>query len=529
MQETTPYPRRWWTLAVLCLSLLIIGLDNTILNVALPTLVVDLSASASQLQWIVDSYVLVFAGLLLVAGNIGDRFGRKRALDFGLLVFAAGSILSAYAGSANQLIATRALMGIGGAFIMPSTLSILTNIFPPRERPRAIAIWTATAGVAIPFGPVIGGWLLEHFWWGSIFLVNIPIALLAIAAGWLLIPESRDPQAAGLDPVGAILSIVGLATLLYAIIEAPSEGWTSPATIIALIAATLILGAFAFWEARVERPLLDVHLFKNPRFGAAVLSISLVFFALFGSMFFITQYLQFVLGYTALEAGIRIIPVALGIMTAAPASAKLAEHFGTKRVVAAGLTIVAVGLIVMSTVSTKSGYERILIALPVIGFGMGMTMAPATESVMGSVPKANAGVGSAVNDTARQVGGALGVAVLGSLLSTSYSSSMSETAASLPAPLAGPVRDSVGAAVQIAQQLSGDQGELLRLTAFSAFVDAMSLTVLVAAGVALLGTLSALLWLPAREHATDTEDSEDQSESAAAPARIRQREESLHS
>ena len=504
--ERKPYERRWWALIVLCASLLIIGLDNTVLNVALPTLVRDLSATASELQWIVDSYVLVFAGMLLTAGSLGDRFGRKRALNFGMLIFVLGSFLSAYSGSGSQLIASRALMGFGGAFIMPSTLSILTNIFPPNERGRAIAIWTAAAGVAVPLGPVLGGWLLEHFWWGSVFLINVPIVVIALIAGFFLLPESKDPEHSSLDPIGAVLSIAGLGVLLYGIIEAPNYGWLSLRSWIAFLAGTLLLAAFAYWEWRNPRPMLNTRFFRNPRFSAASFSIALVFFALFGSMFFLTQYLQVVLGYSTLQAGIRITPVALGILIGAPASVRLVRILGSKLVVAGGLSIVAIGLFIMSRSTPTTGYALIGFSIPIIGLGMGLTMAPATDSIMGSVPRENAGIGSAVNDTTRQVGGALGVAVLGSVLSTSYSSRIGDLASALPQPQASMVRDSIGAAAQVAQRVGGFDGNLLMSGANSAFIHAMDVTLVTAAAVAMVGALITLAFLPSREQVEEVEE-----------------------
>ncbi|MDQ3876813.1 MAG: DHA2 family efflux MFS transporter permease subunit, partial [Actinomycetota bacterium] len=325
---TQTYDKRWWALGVLCFSLLVIGLDNTILNVALPTLVRDLHASASQLQWMVDAYVLVFAGLLLTAGALGDRYGRKLALYVGMGLFGAGSIASAWSGSANALIATRALMGIGGAAIMPSTLSILTNIFPPKERGRAIGIWAAVAGLGIVVGPVIGGYLLDHFWWGSVFLINVPIVAIAIISGFFLVPESRDPEARPLDPVGAVLSIGGLTALLYAIIEAPDKGWTSGQILTSFVIAGVFIAIFLAWELRTRYPMLDIRFFENPRFSAASMSITMVFFALFGSIFLLTQHLQFVLGYTPLQAGFRLMPVAT-LVVAAPISARVAEKLGS--------------------------------------------------------------------------------------------------------------------------------------------------------------------------------------------------------
>jgi EmrB/QacA subfamily drug resistance transporter len=496
------YERRWWTLGVLVFSLLLIGLDNTILNVALPTLVRDLRATASQLQWIVDAYTLVFAGLLLTAGSLGDRFGRKRALQTGLLVFLAGSLASAFSGSAGVLIASRTLMGMGAAFIMPSTLSILTNVFPAGERGRAIGIWAGASGLGIAIGPVTGGWLLEHFWWGSVFLINLPIVAVALATGRFLVPESRDPNATPLDPVGAGLSVAGLTALLYAIIEAPSHGWTDGTILASFAAAAVLLGVFITWERRAAHPMLDVRLFENRRFTAASTSIALVFFAMFGSIFFLTQYLQFVLGYDALQAGVRIIPVALGLVPAAPLSARLAERVGTKLVVATGLATVALALGLLSTASTSSGYGLVAATLVILGAGMGLAMTPATDSIMGALPLAKAGVGSAVNDTTRQVGGALGVAVLGSLLSSSYGPRMTGAMHGLPAAAVKAASDSVGAATELAARIGGRAGHALLALSHSAFISAMDSTLVVAAAVALAGAIVSLCFLPARAEPT---------------------------
>jgi EmrB/QacA subfamily drug resistance transporter len=496
MDAETIHRRRWWTLGVMALSLLVIGLDNTILNVALPTLVRELGASASQLQWMVDAYILVFAGLLLTMGAIGDRFGRKRALSIGLLLFGLGSLGAAFSGSANMLIATRAAMGIGGALIMPSTLSIITNVFSGAERGRAIAAWAAVSGLGIIGGPVLGGWLLEHFWWGSVFLVNVPIVLVAVLAGYFLVPESKDPNATPLDPVGAGLSIAGLSALVYAIIEAPANGWTDPLILAAFAIAAVLLGWMVWWELRTPHPMLQMSFFRNPRFSAASASITLVFFAMFGTVFLIAQYLQFVLGFSPFEAGLRVMPVAT-LIVAAPLSARLTEKVGSKIVVTTGLVIVAIALTVISGVEVDGGYGRVALALSIMGFGMGMTMAPATDSIMGSLPLAKAGVGSAMNDTTRQVGGALGVAVLGSVLASTYSAAMTPLVTALPPPAAELALDSVGGAARVAAEI-GEAGAALVRAAASAFVDGMGNAALVAAGVALAGAMVAAVFLPAR-------------------------------
>jgi EmrB/QacA subfamily drug resistance transporter len=504
MDAETIHRRRWATLMVLSLSLVIIGLDNTILNVALPTLVRELGATASQLQWMVDAYILVFAGLLLTMGALGDRFGRKLALTVGLVIFGLSSVAAAFSDSANTLIGARAVMGVGGALIMPATLSIVTNVFEGRERGRAIAVWAGVAGLGIILGPVIGGWLLEHYWWGSIFLINVFVVVVAVVAGAFLVPESKDPEATPLDPLGAVLSIAGLVALVFAIIEAPDRGWTDPLVVGAFIVAVLVLSAFLWWEAHTEHPMLQLTFFENPRFSAASIAITLVFFAMFGTVFLNTQYLQFVLGYTPLEAGLRVMPVATMIV-AAPLSARLTERFGSKVVVASGLTIVAVALSVLATITIDTGYGRVALALAILGAGMGTAMAPATDSIMGSLPLAKAGVGSAMNDTTRQIGGALGVAILGSILASSYGAAMDPVVSQLPGPAADVASDSIGGATAVAAQI-GEAGAGLIQAASEAFIDGMNSAVWVAVGVALLGAIVTWAYLPAQPGVMATSD-----------------------
>jgi EmrB/QacA subfamily drug resistance transporter len=503
MDAETIYRRRWLTLGVLSLSLVIIGLDNTILNVALPTLVRELGASASELQWMVESYVLVFAGLLLTMGALGDRFGRKLALTSGLVIFGIASVFAAFADSATTLIVARSFMGIGGALIMPATLSIITNIFTGEERGRAIAAWAAVAGLGIVIGPALGGWLLEHFWWGSVFLINVFIAAAAIALGFFLVPESKDPKATPLDPVGAVLSIAGLVSLVYAIIEAPRKGWTDGIVLGGFALAIVLLGGFLWWERRTENPMLRLEFFKNPRFSAASGAITMVFFAMFGTVFLLTQYLQFVLGFSPLEAGIRVMPVATMII-AAPLAARIVEKVGTKIVVTVGLTVVAVAMAWLALIDINSGYGHVAATLVLLGIGMGAAMAPATESIMGSLPLAKAGVGSAMNDTTRQIGGALGVAILGSILASVYGSEMGPAIVGLPPEAAGFAGDSVGGAIAVGNQIGGEIGASLIAAANQAFVDAMSSAVWVAAGIALLGAILTWVYLPA--HALSADD-----------------------
>jgi EmrB/QacA subfamily drug resistance transporter len=499
------HQRRWWILGVLCLSLLIIVVDNSILNVALPTLARPenqggLNATTSQLQWMVDAYTLVFAGLLLTAGSLGDRFGRRGALQVGLSVFGLGSLLSAMSSSPGQLIASRALMGVGGAFIMPGTLSLITNVFEGKERGRAIAIWAGVAGLAVAIGPVTGGFLLEHFYWGSIFLVNLPIVAVALGAGVLIMPTSKDPTAPKLDLVGAALSIAGLVSLVYAFIEAPTEGWSDTKIVGALGIAAVMLVSFFLWERRSTHPMLDLNFFKNPRFTSASASISILFFAMFGTIFLLTQYFQFVLGYSPLKAGVVLLPLALTMMVVAPLSARIVERVGTKLVVGTGLFLSALGVLSFVQLDVTTGYENIFWRLMLMAVGMGLTMAPATESIMGSLPLAKAGVGSAVNDTTRQVGGALGVAIIGSVLASTYGSKVGDAVAGRPLPsgAASEAKNSLGFALGLAGRLGGPAGQALADTARTAFVDGMHQGYLVGAAAMFIGAVAALIWLPAR-------------------------------
>ncbi|HWD08862.1 MAG TPA: MFS transporter [Actinomycetota bacterium] len=504
VQRAEGYDRRWWILGVLCFSLLIIVMDNTIVNVALPTLVRKLHATESQLQWTVDIYSLMFAGLLLTMGTLGDRFGRGRTLAIGLGVFGLGSLASSFAGSSNVLILTRGFTGIGAALIMPATLSILTNVFPPEERAKAIGIWAGVSGLAVAIGPVIGGLLLVHFWWGSIFLINVPVCAAALVAGRLLIPNSRDLEARRLDPAGAALSIVGIDALVWGIIEAPNRGWTNGWILAAFGFAAVVLAIFIAWELRSSHPMLNVKFFRNPRFTAANISITLVFFALFGSIFFLTQYLQFVLGYSPLQAGVRLVPLALVMLVLAPIAGQLVQKLGSKAMVGFGMALGGVGLWYLGTTTTASGYAHVVTGLVLVAAGLALSMVPATDSIMGSLPPGQAGVGSAMNDTTREIGGALGVAILGSILSSRYGPAIAKAVAGhgVPAAALGVVKSSVGGAIGVGQSLvaSGQAaaGHALIASANSTFITSMNVSLKVGAGVAVLGALVSALWLPNR-------------------------------
>jgi EmrB/QacA subfamily drug resistance transporter len=490
------YDRRWLILIVLQFSLLVIVLDNTVLNVAIPTIVRDLHATNSELQWMVDAYTLVFAGLLLTCGSLGDRFGRRGALQLGLLIFGTGSLVAAFTSSPDQLIAARAFMGIGGAFIMPATLSIITNTFSGAERGRAIGVWAATAGLAGVLGPLIGGFLLQNFYWGSIFLVNVPIVTIGLISGIFLIPTSKDPSAPRLDLFGALLSILGLVSLLYAIIEAPVKGWGSTSITAGFVLGAGFMAGFYFWERHTDHPMLDMRFFKNPRFTAASNGIMAVFFAMFGATFLITQYFQFVLGYSPFQTGIRFLPWAACMMIVSPFSPRIVERVGTKIVVGTGLVLVTVSLVLQSQLTASSSYfPDVIWRLMLMATGMGLVMAPATESIMGSLPLAKAGVGSAVNDTTRQVGGALGVAIIGSVLASTYGNQVGEflRGKNVTTGEALNIKQSLGFALSESKHLQG-----LAHNATTAFIDGMHSGMLVAAAAAGLGAVICIIFLPAR-------------------------------
>jgi EmrB/QacA subfamily drug resistance transporter len=479
------YDRRWKTLAVLCTSLMIVIIGNTVLNVALPTMSRpdQLGASNTELQWIVDAYALVFAGLLFTAGALGDRFGRKGALQIGLVVFGLGSLFGALSDSSGQVIASRAIMGVGAAFVMPSTLSILTNVFPTRERAKAIAIWAGISGAGAAIGPITSGLLLEHYWWGSVFLINLPIVALALVAGAVLVPKSKDRTATPLDPLGALLSIVGLSALVYAIIEGPSHGWLSVESLLWFGGAAIAIGLFVLWESTTRHPMLDLKLFKDRRFAVASGGISLVFFAMFGTFYLLTQYLQFVLDYSPLGAAVRLLPVSLVLMAVAPQTPKLVARFGANKVASTGLGLVAVALALTATFDPGTQYWYLLLTIVLLAAGMAMTMAPMTTQLMTAVPRDRAGIGSAMNDTTRELGGALGVAVLGSLVTSQYTSGVSGAAARFPAQAQDIAEASIGGVRGLIDTgvVPPEFADGLLTTAKNAFVDGLGVAAATAA------------------------------------------------
>jgi EmrB/QacA subfamily drug resistance transporter len=492
------HARRWKTLAVLALSLLIIGLDNTILNVALPNLQDHFDASTSTLQWIVDSYLLVFAGLLLTMGTLGDRFGRKRALQAGLALFGGASLAVLFVDTANQLIAVRAVMGIGGAMIMPATLSVISNVFPREERGKAIGIWAGMASIGIGLGPLFGGLLLEFFDWQSVFLLNVPVAAIALGLGIAYVPESRDPKPGAFDVPGATLSIAALGTLVYGIIEAPSRGWGSPFILACFVAAIVLGSAFVKWELRTPEPMLNLSFLRNPRFAMGSIAISLASFSLFGAIFAMTQFLQDAHGYSALEAGAAMVPLAAGLVIGATSSIKLGGRFGTTKIVAAGLF--GLGNLLVSALTWK--YDMPYWPLGIWFFfgalNMGWVMGPSTESVMGSVPPEKSGVASAMNDVTRQVGGSLGTAIIGSLISSLYGSRIADSVSALPHAAQVASEDSIGKAHSIAATLPASEGASLAHAASVAYTDALGIGFAIAAVAAIAAAFAVRRWLPAR-------------------------------
>ena len=490
--------RRWWILAVLCLSVLLTVVDNTIVNVALPTISRTLSASTQDLQWIVDAYTLVFAGLLIVGGNLGDRLGRRRVLQAGLVLFALMSVASALSRSTGELIASRAAMGVAAALIYPATLALLTNVFTDaRERATAIGIWSGVSGLAVAIGPVTGGLLLRHFSWSSVFYVNVPVVIIALVAGMRLLPESRDPRAGRFDPLGALLSIGGVGLLVWTVIEAPRHGWASATTIAGFAGALVILAAFVGWQLRRPDPLLDVRLFANPRFTAASGAIALAFFGLFGFIFLITQYFQLVLSYDPLRAGLATLPFAVVTGVVSPAAIALMKRAGTKVVVTAGLALMSTGFVVAAGTSADSAYwGRIITSMILIA----ASASPATEAIMGALPPAKAGVGSAVNDTTRELGGTLGVAIVGSIMSSAYSSHglTALTKIGAPAALTSAAQQSVVAGLHASAYLPPGLRDVAAAATRQAFMAGLHNGSLVAAGATAVAALATLAFLPAR-------------------------------
>ncbi|WP_310729384.1 MFS transporter [Streptomyces sp. N2A] len=498
--------RRWAILSALMLSLLIVVLDNSILNVAMKTIATPaphgLGATQSELEWAINSYTLVFAGLLFTAGLLGDRIGRKKTLLFGLAVFGTGSVLAAFAGSPTQLIAFRALMGLGGAFVMPATLAVLMNVFERDEQPKAIGIWAGGVGLAIAIGPIAGGLLLNQFWWGSVFLVNVPIVLIALTAMLILVPDSRDPSPGRLDPVGVLLSVVGLVLLVYGIIKGGQlADFTEPQVIGTVVAGLVVLAGFVVHQKRSDHPSIDINHFRKPAFSAAIAAIALVFFSLMGVTFFIVFYVQSVRGYTPLQAGLLLLPLAAAQMIFAPRARLAVDRYGARAVCTFSMFVVAdtmLGLLLLDT-DTPIWVMEALFFLQ--GAGMAHIMPPVTVSIMQSLPREKAGSGSALNNVFRQVGGTLGVAVLGSLLSTSYRDRIQGVLDAVPGLSAG-ARHAAGESIEATLGLAdrmGAPGRPLVIAANDAFVHAMHVTALGSATVSAVGALVVLAFLPGKK------------------------------
>lgn len=497
------YEKRWYGLFFIGIALTVISLDNTILNVAIPAISRSLGATASDLQWIVDAYVLVFAALLLTMGSVGDRIGRKRSLLTGLALFGIGSVGAAVSSTTGMLIAARAFLGIGGAMIMPATLSILTATFPREERAQAIGIWAALFGLGVGLGPVLGGLLVQTFSWNAVFLINVPVVIIAIAGGAIYLGESKDENAPKPDIPGVILSIIGLFALVYGIIEAGLHGWTGANVLAAFGVALVFIGAFVWWEVRTPNAMLPMRFFRNPSFTGANLTLTLFAFGMFGSMFFMSQYFQTAQAIPAFEAGLRVVPMALTLTIMSTRAPKIAARIGQKRAVMLGAILAATGMFYMSQVfHVETPYWQILIGQLILAVGLGTAFSPATTMVMNSVPLAKAGVGSAMNDTTRQLGGALGVALLGTVATNAYLSGIEPLTAQLEGisvEAANVVRESIQAAHVLAAnaELPAALREAIINTTSTAFVNGMNMAMLIGS-VAMLGAfLLALVVLPA--------------------------------
>ncbi|UWE09860.1 MFS transporter [Actinacidiphila bryophytorum] len=489
-------PRRWWALAALTLSVLIIALDGTVITVALPTLSGELSADSAQLQWINGGYLLALSVAMLPVGLLGDRYGHKRVLVGGIALFGLASLAGTQADSPGQLIAVRTVLGLAAAMIMPVSMAVLPRVFGAAELPKAIGVWTAATAVGMPVGPLVGGWLLNHFWWGSVFLFNVPVVVLALAASLWLLPSDRTRQhiePAPFDTVGTVLSALGITALVYGTILVPDDGWGSPKVLGGVVGGAVLLAVFGWWQRRYAHPLVDLRLFADPRFRWGTLIAVFVNFALMGIMFVVPQYLQEVLGHDAFGTGLRILPLIGGLMAAATLGETLVPRLGARVVVAAGLLVFAAGTLVGAATGSGDGYGYAALWLTLTGFGFGLAVVPATSLVMASLPAERSGRGTSLLETVQQVGGVLGVAGLGSLLSAGYLARLGT--GGLHGQDAAAARDSVSGAGAVAARLH-DPG--LLDSAHRAFVHGMSLALLVCAAIALAAAVLAALLLPAK-------------------------------
>lgn len=495
------HPLRWRILALMSISLIVVMLNNVTLNVALPELSVDLDADNTELQWILDAYALVFGGALLTMGAIGDRFGRRSALQVGLLIVGTASAWTAmYAETSGEVIAARAVMGLGAALIMPSTLSIVVTIFPPEERPKAIGIWAAMAGIGAPIGLFVGGWAVQTFDWSMVFWINVPVALVCILLCFWIVPESNDGKRTRLDPVGSVLSIAALGTLLFTIIEAPNLGWTSNETLLLIGLTAVLLFLFSAWERRIEHPMLPMSFFKEPGFVTGLIAVSLAFFVMFSFMFTQMLHFQLVRGHEALNAALHLLPLPLGLMPAAANSDRLVDKFGRHRVVSTGLFLLTVGMLLFATqVTIESDYIIMMAVFFILGIGMGLTMAPSTSLIMEAIPADKAGVGSATNDASREIGGAMGIAIGGSLLNEFYRSSFVMPETIDASTLAADPSVSFPAAIRIGEQLRDmgvPGGQELIDVGREAFMVGMTSSAAGSAVISLIAAIIVLFWMP---------------------------------
>ncbi len=519
---TKAHTQRWYILAVLCVSLIIVTVGNASLNVTLPTLSRDLGATETQLQWVVAIYSLVFAGLLFATGAIGDRYGRKGALQLGLGIVLVAVILASMSSAMWQLIACRAVMGIGAALIMPSTLSILINVFPAHERTKAIAIWASVTGAGGATGQVLSGALLSHFWWGSVFLINVPLVLAALVGGFFLLPKSRDPEESPLDGGGSVLSTIGIVALVFAVIEAPEKGWLDSTTLAAFGVCIVFLVAFVLYEKRVDDPMLDMSYFRNRAFSTATGCMVLVFLAMYGTFFLITQYLQLVQGYSAFGAALRLLPTALLMIVVAPQTPRLSARLGANRAVALGLSLAAVGLTSFVFLDKTTPYLQMISGFCLFSIGISMTMSPMTAAIMTAVPTRRAGAGSAMNDATRELGAALGVAVLGSITATHYSHAVSSAVdRSLTGSAATGAKSALANALDSAAKLPGSAGRALAASADNAFLGGVHISFGIAAALTAATSMIVLRYLPRalhHQHAGGSGQSSPASAAALAPA-----------
>lgn len=501
LKTSREYRMRWWTLVVIAISVLIVVLDSTIVNIALPTLQREMNTTISELQWIINAYILVFGSLMLTTGALGDRWGRARILQAGIIIFAGASLAAAFASNGGLLILWRAIMGIGGAMILPATLAIVTNVFPQEERGKAIGVWAGLNGIGIALGPIIGGLIIENLEWNWIFLINLPVAVTALVAGWFLVPNSRDPNPKRLDLPGTIISAAGLASLVFGLIQGGKDGWIDPIVIGTLAGSILFFSLFILRERYTAHPLIEVDFFKNPRFSAGVGAVCMMALAMVGVTFGLTLYMQFVQGYTALETGIRFVPLAIGIFIGAGSADRVVARFGTTRVIVSGFIGTAIMGALAAFWQVDTAYWQLGLILFGLGFFLGYIAAPATDAVMGSLSEARAGIGSAMNTVGRIVAGSIGVAIIGSALSTAYSSSFGKAIMALPGlpdEITKAASDSVGVAVTIAQQLPPNVADALTTVARESFMDGWQVTAFVTCGISIIGAIIILKFMPSQ-------------------------------